>query len=86
MRKANYEVLRYPSSRLGTVDLGRIGMRKHHVVGLLEVDVTDVISRVRAIRAEGRRVSLFATITKAISKTIEENRYIHALKIGLRAD
>jgi hypothetical protein len=39
MKKAKHEVFGYPLSRIGTLDLGQIGLRKHHVVGLLEVDV-----------------------------------------------
>jgi hypothetical protein len=40
-RFAKHEILRYPSSRIGTIDLGQIGLRKHHLAGLLEVDVTE---------------------------------------------
>ena len=79
MARANHEVVRYPSSRIGTIDLGQIGLRKHHIAGLLEVDVTQAIDRVRKLRDEGKRVSLFAWLVKAISTAIAENRYIHAL-------
>lgn len=79
---ASHEVVRFPASRIGTVDLGRIGTRKHHITALLEVDVTDTIRRVRAERREGAGASFFSWITKAISATIEENRHIHALRKG----
>ena len=35
-----YEIA-YPSSRRLTFDVGRIGLAKHHVHALLEVDVTE---------------------------------------------
>jgi pyruvate/2-oxoglutarate dehydrogenase complex dihydrolipoamide acyltransferase (E2) component len=79
MTKAKHEVLRYPLSRIGTLDLGQIGLRKHHLVGLLEVDVTEAISRIRTLRAERREISFFAWMVKAISTAIAENRYVHAL-------
>jgi pyruvate/2-oxoglutarate dehydrogenase complex dihydrolipoamide acyltransferase (E2) component len=79
MKKANYEVFRHPLSRIGTVDLGQIGRRKHHIAGLLEVDVTEAIAQIRKLRAEGREISFFAWMVKAISTAIVANRYIHAL-------
>ena len=79
MKKARHEVVRYPLSRIGTLDLGQIGLRKYHVAGLLEVDVTGAIARIRKLRAEQREVSFFAWMVKAISTAIAENRYIHAL-------
>lgn len=84
MSTGSFETRQVPASRIGTIDLGRIGLRKHHVAGLLEVDVTDVISQLRARRFEGRRVSFFAWMTKTIGDTIAENRYIHALRRGKR--
>ena len=79
MIKAEHEVFRYPLSRIGTLDLGKIGLRKHHIAGLLEVDVTAAIAQIRKLRAEGREISFFAWMVKAISTAIAENRYIHAL-------
>lgn len=38
--RQSYEIP-YPSSRQLTCDLGRIGLAKHHVKALLEVDVTE---------------------------------------------
>ena len=79
MKKAKHEVFRYPLSRIGTIDLGQIGLRKHHIAGLLEVDVTEAITQIRKLRAEGQKISFFAWMVKAISTVIAENRYIHAL-------
>ena len=79
MMKAKHEVFRYPLSRIGTLDLGQIGLRKHQIAGLLEVDVTGAIARIRKLRAERREISLFAWMVKAVSTAIAENRYIHAL-------
>jgi hypothetical protein len=82
MSKAAHEVVRHPASRIGTFDLGQLGLRKHHVAGLLEVDVTEAITRIRRERAAGRRISFFAWMVKTIGTVISENRYSHALRAG----
>jgi len=76
-RPAHTELV-YPDPRIGTIDLGQIGRNKHHVAGLLEIDVTPVIARIKALRAEGIRVTFFSWMVKAISEVIAENRYMHA--------
>ncbi len=76
---AGYQEVNYPASRIGTIDLGRIGGRKHHVAGLLEVDVTDLLARVRRMRSEGIEVSFFTWMVKEIGDAISDNRYMHAL-------
>ena len=45
MKKAGHQVFRYPSSRIGTIDLGQVALRKHHIAALLEVDVTTALAR-----------------------------------------
>ncbi len=80
MTKTRHQVVRHPASRIGTLDVGRFALRKHHIAGLLEVDVTAAIADVRRRRAEGHAVSFFSWMVKAISTTIEENRYVHAVQ------
>ena len=50
MKKANHQVFRHPLSRIGTIDLGQIGLRKHHIAGLMEVDVTDALIQIEKQR------------------------------------
>jgi hypothetical protein len=83
MKKNGYQVVQYPSSRIGTIDLGQIGARKHHIAGLLEADVSDALVRIRRQRADNKHVSFFAWIVKTIGTVIAENRYIHAVE-GVR--
>lgn len=44
----------YPSSRRLTFDMGKLGMSRHHMRALLEVDVTDAWERVQQSRQTGR--------------------------------
>jgi pyruvate/2-oxoglutarate dehydrogenase complex dihydrolipoamide acyltransferase (E2) component len=80
MNKARHRVVRFPASRVGTIDLGRIGLWKHHVAGLLEVDVTAARDALRRQRREGKAVSFFAWMVKTIAAVLAENRYAHALR------
>ncbi|MEM5773872.1 MAG: hypothetical protein AAGU05_02635, partial [Anaerolineaceae bacterium] len=50
----------YPSSRRLTFDMGKLGMSRHHMRALLEVDVTDAWERVQQSRQTGRKISFFA--------------------------
>lgn len=79
-----YREVRYPSSRLGTVDLGRIGLRKHHVAGLLEIDVTEAMTLLRSQSAGEGPASFFAWLTGEISRCIADNRHVQALSGGRR--
>jgi pyruvate/2-oxoglutarate dehydrogenase complex dihydrolipoamide acyltransferase (E2) component len=84
MRKPKHQIVRFPASRIGTIDLGRIGLSKHHVAGLLEVDVTAAREQLRRQRREGKSVSFFAWAVKSIATVLAENRYAHALRGGDR--
>ncbi len=60
----------YPSSRLLTFDLGRIGLGKHHVKALLEVDVTEARRNIRQLRRTGPHVSFFAWLLKTTADCV----------------
>lgn len=83
MKHANehpYSVVDFPKSRIGTIDLGRIARTKHHIAGLLEIDVTDARSRLRTLRREsGVAVSFTSWLIKTIATAISEHKEVHAL-------
>lgn len=75
-----YREVPYPSSRFGTIDLGRIGARKHHVAGLLEIDVTEAL-RPASTGGEGaERASFFAWMVNTISLCVAEDPHVHAMQ------
>lgn len=82
MSDGRYESYTFPASRIGTIDLGRIGARKHHIAALLEVDVTTAVSLVRRRRIDGGRTSFFAWLTKTIGDAIAEYPHMHAMRKG----
>ena len=80
MNKPRYEITNFPSARFGTIDLGQISSRKHHVAVLLQVDVTAALRRLRSLRTERRGISFFAWLVKQIGDVIAESRYVHAVR------
>jgi pyruvate/2-oxoglutarate dehydrogenase complex dihydrolipoamide acyltransferase (E2) component len=67
--RQSYEIP-YPSSRQLTFDLGKIGLAKHHVKALLEVDVTEARRLIKQSRHSGRKISFMAWLIKAIADCV----------------
>ena len=75
----NFRLYHYPKSRLATFDVGRIGYKKHHIIGLVEIDVTSAREKIRDAIKSGRKISFTSWIIKVISSTIIKNDYIHSI-------
>ena len=75
----SFELYRYPKSRLATFDVGRIGNKKHHIAGLLEIDVSLAREKIRSAIKSGRKISFTSWMLKVISNTIVQNRLIHSI-------
>ena len=71
--------IRYPSSRQLTFDVGRIGRAKHHVQGLLEVDVTEARRRIKQNRQAGIKLSFTAWLIKVIADCVALHPPINAI-------
>jgi pyruvate/2-oxoglutarate dehydrogenase complex dihydrolipoamide acyltransferase (E2) component len=63
-------VIPYPSSRQLTFDVGKIGLAKHHVRALLEVDVTEARKLIRQSRHTGRKLSFTPWLIKIIADCV----------------
>lgn len=70
MDEKSFREIPYPSSRQLTFDMGKIGLGKHHVKALLEVDVTDAWNIVRQSRQTGRKISFTAWLLKVIADCV----------------
>ena len=77
-----YDTISYPASRRATFDVGRIGGRKHHIAGFLELDVTSARGKLRTAVKNGREISFNSWIIKVIGDTVADNRHIHAINHG----
>ena len=76
---ANYKTITYPKSRVATFDIGKIGGKKHHITGFLEIDVTQARQKIKESLKSGENISITSWLIKVIGRTIEENKYIHAI-------
>ena len=65
----SYEIA-YPSSRQLTFDVGKIGLAKHHVRALLEVDVTEARSLIKQSRHNGRKIAFTSWLIKTIADCV----------------
>ncbi len=79
----DYTIQPFPPSRKFTMDTGWIGLRKHHVKALIEIDVTDPRIKIRDRKAlPAEKVSFTSWVLKCIAHAIHENRQAHAFKRG----
>jgi pyruvate/2-oxoglutarate dehydrogenase complex dihydrolipoamide acyltransferase (E2) component len=80
MNSDRFTVVDFPASRLGTIDLGRIGRTKHHIAALLEIDVTEARRRLRLLRKDsGDPLSFTAWLIRTIGAAIAAHKEVHAL-------
>lgn len=82
-QKSSYKVQTFPSSRQGTFDAGYIGLRKHHIKALIELDVTRARELIRAYRRQRKEeLSLTAWILSCIAMALSEHKTVHAMRCG----
>lgn len=79
----DYIVKVFPASRQFTIDVGKIGIRRHHVKALIEIDVTESRRKLKNKRSSsGNRISFTSWILKCVSQAINEHKQVHALRKG----
>lgn len=74
-----FEIHEFPKSRVATIDVGKIGRKKHHIIALLEIDVTTAKEKIQAQLRSGRNIGFTAWLIKVIGTTIETHKYIHSI-------
>jgi pyruvate/2-oxoglutarate dehydrogenase complex dihydrolipoamide acyltransferase (E2) component len=72
----------YPPVRQFTADTGRLDRDRHFVRALLEVDVTDALLKIRALRAPGKKVSFLAWFIKVTADTAAKHPPISGVHRG----
>ena len=66
----------FPKSRIATNDVCTVGLKKHHIVSLLEVDVTESRKKIRIHKRNKEQISFTAWLIKVISTTIKEHEEV----------
>lgn len=68
-----YKIQKFPKSRIATIDICEIGKRKHHVTGLIELDISNSREKIRAYnRQHKNKISFIAWMISEISYTIQK--------------
>ena len=70
MDKPSLHEVEYPSSRRLTSDMGKIGLTKHHVKALLEVDVSKAWEMISQSRKSEKKIPMFAWLIKVIADCV----------------
>lgn len=68
----DYKVKLFPKTRIATNDVCAIGLQKHNVVAMIEVDVTESREQIRQLKRDQIRTSFTAWLIKTIASTIKE--------------
>jgi len=83
VKSGSHRIVRFPESRQFTLDVGRIGARKHHIKALVEVDVTDSRKKIRSKRNEsGDLVTFTSWALSCIARAVTDHPQVHALRSG----
>lgn len=78
-----YTLKSFPASRLFTMDIGKLGLKKHHIKAVIEIDVTDSREKIKRKRQEtGDKISFTSWIIKCISTAVNKHNDVHAIKKG----
>ena len=81
MSRAACEVRPFPRERHDVVDALEVGVRRHMVHALLELDVTRARALLRAREArDGERLSFTAFVVASLARAIDTDRRLHAYR------
>jgi pyruvate/2-oxoglutarate dehydrogenase complex dihydrolipoamide acyltransferase (E2) component len=81
-----YQERRFPEFRNPTLDTLELGIKKHHIPSLLEVDVTEARAYMRECKARtGEGISFTGWVMKCIGQAVSEHKYIQAMRKGKKS-
>ncbi|MBN2350746.1 MAG: 2-oxo acid dehydrogenase subunit E2 [Bacteroidales bacterium] len=68
-----YKTQKFPASRIATIDVCETGKRKHHVAGLIELDVTESREKIKHYnKGKSAKISFTAWLISVIGSTIKK--------------
>ena len=80
-----FKVKKFPKSRIATNDVCAVGLQKHHIAAMIEVDVSDSREKIQQHKKENKGISFTAWLIKVISLTIKEYEEVAAYLNGKRS-
>lgn len=74
-----FEKKRIPPSRISTIDISELGLRRHHFAALLELDVTRAREILQAYKEQkGQTLSFTAWFSKCVSDAIKAHKEVNS--------
>ncbi len=80
----NYKIETFPKTRVATFDICSIGIQKHHVAALIEIDVSVSKEKLKQQRNNTHPISFTAWLIKVISLTIKNHEAAAGYLLGKR--
>lgn len=77
-------IQKFPKSRIATNDVCSIGLQKHHITALIEVDVSGSREKIKLLKRNNNKISFTAWLIKVISKTIKDYQNVAGYLQGKR--
>jgi pyruvate/2-oxoglutarate dehydrogenase complex dihydrolipoamide acyltransferase (E2) component len=69
----DYTIHQFPRSRIATMDVCSVGVQKHHVSALLEIDVTSGRKKIKQYKRNKGNISFTAWLVKTIAATVHQH-------------
>lgn len=68
----DFRIHSFPKSRIATIDVCSVGLQKHHVTALIEIDVTESREKIKQLKAQHNTISLTSWLISEMSRTIKD--------------
>jgi hypothetical protein len=81
----DFRIHRFPKSRMATIDVCSVGLQKHHVTAIIEIDVSESWEKIKQPRAEQNTISLTGWLIYVISNTVKEFERVAGYLQGKRS-
>lgn len=82
--KSAFKTQTFAKSRIATIDVCELGRKKHHVVVMLEVDVTKSREKLKEFKKKNSRISFQSWLIKVIAASVSKNSEVSGFLTGKR--
>jgi len=80
----DYKIETFPKTRIATFDICSVGIQKHQVAAMIEIDVSESREKIKKLRNKTNRISFTAWLMKVISLTIKDHELAAGFLKGKR--
>src|ERR1035437_823953 len=77
-----YQIQKNPKKRIAIIDICAIGLQKHHIASMIEIDVSASREKIKKYKRTPNKISFTAWLIKVISNTIKDHELVAAYSKG----